>query len=234
MAIVESLKDTGFKRRIDDIVFYQLNDQLIARTVGTISKDRLAKSSQYEAFRKNQREFSLSAQLASTLQQALQPYLHYWKLAYTNSMLTGALRNIIKLGKGNPGERNFDTSFLPQLSGEILNPTKAFLSCGKPLKLDYETGEACIRITYGKLKKFFGSNCLPLRISIGLIALSETEFTKCGYKLVEAGWHGKSTYNNRRILKVWPSKGELRLKVNFDSKIPDGVGLIGIFGVTPL
>lgn len=233
MAVIISHKATK-RKRVDDIVFYQLDGQLIARTIGSISKRRLATAPQYKTLRDNQSEFGLSSRLTGTLRRALKPYLPFCKVAYTNGILTGAFRKIIQQGNGEPGKRTFDSNYLKNLQGLGLNAERAILCSGKPLRLDHNKAEVYLRITYGKLRKLFGSNALPLQVVVGLIAVSEIEFTHGRYEVLQQEWHGKTVYNSKKILEAWPSQGELRLKAKFDGKIPNRVGLIGVLGVIPL
>ena len=114
-----------------------------------------------------------------------------------------------------------------------LNTERALLSLTKPVKLDYNKGEANLRITYGRLKRLFGNNPLPLKIVLGAISLSRVAYHE-GYQIMVPNWHGIAVFNDRRIVTLWPDKGELRLRSGFGEGVPEGVGLIGVLGVYPV
>lgn len=223
-------EDLNLNGRIGDLVFYKLDGKLVVRRIGRLSKRTYREASNFKSLRENQNEFGLSSQLAKVLRQAMHPYIDFWKVPTTSAILTGAFRKIVQQGEGVPGQRSFSSSRLDRLDGIGLDPDKARLCIVKNMKLDPAKGEVYLRISYGKIKKLFSKYDLPIQLIVGVIALSRVEYEK-GYKVLYPQWHGRSVFNTGKVLGHWPEKGELRLKVGFGKEVPEGVGIVGVFGV---
>ena len=219
--------------RIGDVVFYPSGEHVIARQVGEISKKRFRKDPAFEQYRKQQGVLSLASGISKQLRRSLRPYINYWKTSSTCSDQTGTFCKIIKLGRGANKEQDFEVAHLHLLHNSGLDEQKVILSTGAPFHIDREKGEIYFRMSYSRLRKMFGSsNPLPLRLVLGVVALSDMRFED-NYKPLHPNWHGASAFNNNKLISQWPSKGELRLKakLNHAGPIPKGVGLIGVLGV---
>ena len=223
-------EDLNLSGRIGDLVFYKLDGKLVVRRIGRLSKRTYREASNFKSLRENQSEFGLSSQLAKVLRQAMHPYIDFWKIPTTSAILTGAFRKIVQQGEGLHGQRSFLPTKLDMLDGIGLDPDKARLCIMKNMKLNPSNGEVYLRISCGKLKKLFSKHGLPIRLIVGVIALCRVEYEK-GYKVLYPQWHGRSIFNTGKVLDHWLEKGELRLKVGFGESMPEGVGLVGVFGV---
>ena len=223
-------EDMNLNGRIGNLVFYKIDGKLVVRRIGELSKRKYNAAPSFKSFRENQSEFGLSSQLAKVLRHAMHPYIDFWKIPNTSAILTGVFRKIVIQGKGAPGQRSFSPSDLDVLDGKGLDPNKVRLCTNKFMRMDASNGEAYLRIGYGRLRKLFAEHPLPMRVIVGVISLSEVEY-KGGYKVTHPQWHGKSVFNSRRVIDQWPEKGELRLKAGFGEGLPEGVGIVGVFGV---
>ena len=215
-------EDLNLNGRIGNLVFYKIDGKLVVRRIGELSKRQYREAPNFKSFRENQ------TQLAKVLRHAMHPYIDFWKISNTSAILTGAFRKMVQQGKGEPGKRSFSPTNLGFLDGIGLDPEKARLSV-KNIKLDTAKGEAYLRMSYGKLHRLFSKHTLPIRLVVGVISLSEIEY-RDGYRVVHPQWHGRAVFNQGKVINHWPEKGELRLKAGFDEGVPEGVGLVGIFG----
>lgn len=223
-------EDLNFNGRIGGLVFYRIDGKLVVRRIGRVTKRQYKQAPNFKTLRQNQTEFGLSSQLAKVLRQAMRPHIDFWKIPNTSAVLTGAFRKIVQEGESEPGRRSFMPANLAALDGIGLDLDRARLCVVKGMKLDAVKGEGYLRIGYGKLEKLFHKHALPIKVVVGVIALSKVEYEE-GYRVVYPQWHGKSAFNKGKVIGEWPQKGELRLKAGFGESLPNGVGLVGVFGV---
>lgn len=218
---------SGMRGRMGDLVFYKLGEKTVVRRVGVVSKKRYRTDPAYKRVRENNNYFGLASRLGKTLRLALRDYLPEWTTARTSGKLTGCLLKMLKQGQGKliAGEPDliFDAG---------LDAGKALLSCGKPFHFKCQEGELYLRMGFGKLRKLFGENPFPLKLVLGVVALSDVSNDPVFHAL-HPDWHGQAAFKTHQWSGAWPEKGELRLKVRLKGKqpVPEDVLLIGVLGV---
>lgn len=218
--------------RIGDLLVYPLYEDNIVRKKSGVSKGRYRKDPAFSGMRRNQGEFGLASKLGKRLRWSMMPFIRHWTYRETSSDLTGYILGCIRQGSGPEGKHEFELANFAPREDVFLRQERVLLSCGRPFRFDRQKAEVYLRMTYGKLKKLFGTEPLPLQIVLGLVAISEVHFEDT-YCVVEPSWHGRSAFNTRKGLTKWPAAGELRLKVRLkmEGPVPGKVGLIGVLGI---
>lgn len=231
--IVGKFKKVKLRGRLsDDLIVYPWLESNVLRRKSEIPKERYREDPVYDQFRKNQTEFGLASSLGKTLRDSIWPYYQIWRKGNGSNNLTGLLRKCIGKGYGEFGKRNFEFSKLGISEEDFLNKEQVLLGKSKPFRFNRAEAGLSVRMTYGKLRKLFGKAELPQKIVLGIIALSEIEHQGC-YQILHPTWHGQSVFKESKIIRHWPEKGELRIKVRFkgNGRLPENVGLIGVMGV---
>lgn len=234
MAIVKGwAADLKISGKLGDLVFSQRGGKTIIRTKGEVSKATMRKSPKFAGVRRAQGQFGLASSLSKQFRISMKTYWKEWKHSRTHNSMMKALEALIRQSDAGRDEKFFDPHKLSQLEGVGLEPRRALLVLHKNIKVDRDSGCVHLRISYGKLRKLFGEAPLPLKLVLGVIALSKAHPGKPP-SILHRNWHGQSAFNSKKLIREWPESGELRLRVKLKMKeaMPEGVGMLAVLGVT--
>lgn len=179
-------KPNGFNKqpygKLGNTVSYKLEGNDVCRGIGKLSKEEYHERESFEGARKNWTEFGMASGTAKLLRHSLKPEMQEWCGSYISGRLTGVLRRIIFLGKGEESKRSLETAHLHLLQGLALNrqkPKQAFLCTSDPLKIQTEQALVSLDKYVWELESWLGVKLREYhQITIGVIALSEIHHVK--------------------------------------------------------